>query len=78
MCIKLVGLFTETLFCVIVYDPLVLFITFLMYQVLPMYWRIDSRCALERGGVFPCMLNLVIGVLSGIRAVTSFYYLKLM
>lgn len=50
MCIKLVGLFTETLFCVIVYDPLVLFITFLMYQVLPMYWRIDSRCALERGG----------------------------
>lgn len=52
MCIKLVGLFTETLFCVIVYDPLVLFITFLMYQVLPMYWRIDSRCALERGGVY--------------------------
>jgi flagellar biosynthesis protein FliR len=35
MCIKLVGLFTETLVCVIVNDPLVLFITFLMYPVLP-------------------------------------------
>ena len=50
MCIKLVGLFTETLVCVIVNDPLVLFITFLMYPVLPMYMWIDSRCALEKGG----------------------------
>ncbi len=58
MCIKLVGLFTETLFCVIVYDPLVLFITFLMYQVLPMYWRIDSRCALERGGCISMHVEL--------------------
>lgn len=50
MCIKLVGLFTETLVCVIVYDPLVLSFTFLMYQVLPMYLWINSRCALEKGG----------------------------
>jgi hypothetical protein len=36
MCIKLVGLFTEKLVCVIVNDPLVLFITFLdmLYQKL--------------------------------------------
>jgi hypothetical protein len=41
--------------CVIVNDPLVLFITFLMYPVLPMYLWIDSRCALEKGdgGLFP-------------------------
>ena len=52
MCIKLVGLFTETLVCVVVNDPLVLFITFLMYPL--MYLWIDSRCALEKGGgVFP-------------------------
>ena len=50
MCIKLVGLFTATLVCVIVNDPFVLFITFLMYPVLLMYLWIDSRCALEKGG----------------------------
>ena len=52
MCIKLVDLFTETLVCVIVNDPLVLFITFLMYPVLPMYLWIDSRSALEEGEYF--------------------------
>ena len=79
MCIKLVGLFTETLVCVIVNDPLVLFITFLMYPVLPMYMWIDSRCALEKGGggIFS-MLNLVIGLLSGTRAVTGFCDVELM
>lgn len=41
MCIKLVGLFTETLVCVIVNDPLVLFITFLMYPVLPTHVFVD-------------------------------------
>ena len=78
MCIKLVGLFTETLVCVIVNDPLVLFITFLMYPVLPMYLWIDSRCALEKGGVgISSMLNLVIGLLSGTRAITGFCDLEL-
>ena len=41
MCIKLVGLFTETLVCVIVNYPLVLFITFLMYPVLPTHLFVD-------------------------------------
>ena len=44
MCIKLVGLFPETLVCVIVNDPLVLFITFLMYPVLPT----GARCVRKK------------------------------
>ena len=52
MCIKLVGLFTETLVCVIVNDPLVLFITFLMYPVLPTHVFVDKFKMLhwKRGG----------------------------
>jgi type IV secretory pathway VirB3-like protein len=42
MCIKLIGLFTETLVCVIVNDPLVLFITFLMYTVLLTHVFVDK------------------------------------
>ena len=55
MCIKLVGLFTETLICVIVNDPLVLFITFLMYPVLPTHVFVDrfKMCIGKGGGVFP-------------------------
>ena len=57
MCIKLVGLFTETLVCVIVNDPLVLFITFLMYPVLPTHVSVDrfKMCIGKgrgRGGYF--------------------------
>ena len=77
MCIKFVGLFTETIVCVIVNDPLVWFITFLMYPVLPMYLWIDSRSALE-GGSISCLLSLVIGLLSGTMALTSFCDLELM
>ena len=54
MCIKLVGLFTETLVCVIVNDPLVLFITFLMYPVLPTLVFVDrfKMCIGKGGGYF--------------------------
>ncbi len=75
MCIKLVGLFTETLVCVIVNDPLVLFITFLMYPVLPTHVFVDrfKMCIGKggEGGIYS-MLNIVIGLLSGTRAVTGF------
>lgn len=72
MCIKLVGLFTETLVCVIVNDPLVLFITFLMYPVLPTHVFVDRfKMCIGKGGI-SSMLNLVIGLLSGTRAVTGF------
>ena len=51
MCIKLVGLFTETLVCVIVNDPLVLFITFLMYPVLPTHVFVDRfKMCIGKGG----------------------------
>ena len=51
MCIKLVGLFTETLVCVIVNDPLVLFITFLMYPVLPTHVNVDRfKMCIGKGG----------------------------
>ena len=51
MCIKLVGLFTETLVCVIVNDPLVLFITFLMYPVLPTHVFVDRfKMYIGKGG----------------------------
>ena len=77
MCIKLVGLFTETLVCVIVNDPLVLFITFLMYPVLPTHVFVDrfKMCIGKGGGGgggISSMLNIVIGLLSGTRAVTGF------
>lgn len=75
MCIKLVGLFTETLVCVIVNDPLVLFITFLMYPVLPTHVFVDrfKMCIGKgRGGGISSMLNIVIGLLTGTRAVTGF------
>lgn len=75
MCIKLVGLFTETLVCVIVNDPLVLFITFLMYPVLPTHVFVDRfKMCIGKGGwgIISSMLNLVIGLLSGTRAVTGF------
>jgi hypothetical protein len=40
---------------------------------IPMYLWIDSRCALEKGeGGISSMLNIVIGLLSGTRAVTDF------
>ena len=52
MCIKLVGLFTETLVCVIVNDLLVLFITFLMYPVLPMYFVDRFKICIGRGEYF--------------------------
>ena len=74
MCIKLVGLFTETL---VVNDPLVLFITFLMYPVLPTHVFVDrfKMCIGKGGGGgggISSMLNIVIGLLSGTRAVTGF------
>ena len=74
MCIKLVGLFTETLVCVIVNDPLGLFITFLMYPVLPTHVFVDrfKMCFGKGGGGISSMLNIVIGLLSGTRAVTGF------
>ena len=75
MCIKLVGLFTETLVCVVVNDPLVLFITFLMYPVLPTHVFVDrfKMCIGKGGGGgISSMLNIVIGLLSGTRAVTGF------
>ena len=74
MCIKLVGLFTETLVCVIVNVPLVLFITFLMYPVLSTHVFVDrfKMCIGKGGGGISSMLNLVIGLLSGTRAVTGF------
>jgi hypothetical protein len=73
MCIKLVGLFTETLVCVIVNDPLVLFITFLMYPVLPTHVLVDRfKMCIGKGGGISSMLNIVIGLLSGTRAVTGF------
>ena len=75
MCIKLVGLFTETLVCVIVNDPLVLFITFLKYPVLPTHVFVDrfKMCIGKGGGRgISSMLNIVIGLLSGTRAVTGF------
>ena len=51
MCIKLIGLFTETLVCVIVNDPLVLFITFLMYPVLPTHVFVDRfKMCIGKGG----------------------------
>ena len=51
MCINLVGLFTETLVCVIVNDPLVLFITFLMYPVLPTHVFVDRfKMCIGKGG----------------------------
>ena len=51
MCIKLVGLFTETLVCVIVNDPLVLFITFLMYPVLTTHVFVDRfKMCIGKGG----------------------------
>jgi hypothetical protein len=80
MCIKLIGLFTETLVCVIVNDPLVLFITFLMYPVLPTHVFVDrfKMCIGKGGGGISSMLNLVIGLLSGTRAVTGFCDLELM
>ena len=56
MCIKLIGLFTETLVCVIVNDPLVLFITFLMYTVLLTHVFVDRfKMCIGKGGrgVFP-------------------------
>ena len=77
MCIKLIGLFTETLVCVIVNDPLVLFITFLMYPVLPTHVFVDrfKMCIGKKkggeGGI-SSMLNIVIGLLSETRAVTGF------
>ena len=76
MCIKIVGLFTETLVCVVVNDPLVLFITFLMYPVLPTHVFVDrfKMCIGKGGGggISSSMLNIVIGLLSGTRAVTGF------
>jgi hypothetical protein len=43
-----------------------------------MYLWIDSRCALEKGGGgISSMLNLVIGLLSGTRAITGFCDLEL-
>jgi hypothetical protein len=74
MCIKLVGLFTETLVCVIVNDPLVLFITFLMYPVLPTHVFVDrfNMGIGKKGGGISSMLNIVIGLLTGTRAVTGF------
>jgi hypothetical protein len=77
MCIKLVGLFTETLVCVIVNDPLVLFITFLMYPVLPTHVFVDRfKMCIGKGrgggGGISSMLNIVIGLLTGTRAVTGF------
>jgi hypothetical protein len=43
-----------------------------------MYLWIDSRCALEKGGGgISSMWNLVIGLLSGTRAVTGFCDLEL-
>ena len=75
MCIKLVGLFTETLVCVIVNDPLVLFITFLMYPVLPTHVFVDRfKMYIGKGGEggISSMLNIVIGLLTGTRAVTGF------
>lgn len=81
MCIKLIGLFTETLVCVIVNDPLVLFITFLMYPVLPTHVFVDrfKTCIGKGGGGgISSMLNIVIGLLSGTRAVTGFCDLELM
>jgi hypothetical protein len=51
MYIKLVGLFTETLVCVIVNYPLVLFITFLMYPVLPTHVFVDRfKMGIGKGG----------------------------
>jgi hypothetical protein len=44
MCIKLVGLFTETLVCVIVNDPLVLFITFIPKTQVPDYITYLGTC----------------------------------
>lgn len=73
MCIKLVGLFTETLVCVIVNDPLVLFITFLMYPVLPTHVFVDRfKMCIGKGRGISSMLNIVIGLLTGTRAVTGF------